>query len=146
MPKIISEVDIAADLESVYAIAKEVERFPEFMPDLESVEILQRDGSRTLSRWVGKIKEFGRTIKWTEEDHWDDAAHTCVFSQTEGDFTSYSGTWAFTRTNKGCHARIEVDYEYDVPLVGALIKGLLRKKVQQNCDNMLAALKQKAER
>jgi len=36
---------------------------------------------------------------------------------------------------------LTLEYEYDVPLIGSLIKGLLLRKMQQNCDNMLAAIK-----
>jgi len=41
---------------------------------------------------------------------------------------------------------LEVEYEYDVPLIGNLIKALLKRKMQENCDNMLAAIKGQAEK
>jgi ribosome-associated toxin RatA of RatAB toxin-antitoxin module len=80
MPHLANEVLVDAPLDRVYALAKDVESFPEFMPDVESLEIVERsdDGSRTVTRWVGIAKEFRIKIKWTEEDLWDDGTHLPV--------------------------------------------------------------------
>ncbi len=145
MPTVESELVIARPVAEVYALAKDIERFPEFMADVEKVEILEDDPPRRVSHWVGAVKEFNRTIEWTEEDYWDDEAHVCTFAQTEGDFSEYRGRWEFNETPEGTTVYIELEYAYDIPLIGALIKNLLRKKMQQNIDAMLAALKQRAE-
>lgn len=145
MPTVESEIVIERPVAEVYALAQDIERFPEFMADVQSVEILEDDLPRRVSRWTGVIKEFNRTVEWTEEDYWDDAAHVCTFTQLEGDFSEYSGRWEFTEVPEGTRMRLEVNYDYNVPLIGALIKNLLRKKMQQNTDAMLAALKEEAE-
>jgi uncharacterized membrane protein len=145
VPTVAAEVVIEAPLERVYALARDLERFPDFMEDVLEVEILERAPARQVSRWVGAVKEFGRTITWTEEDLWDDATHTCRFQQLRGDFTSYGGVWSFAAEGEGTRVRLEVHYEYRVPLVGPLIQGLLQRKMQQNCEAMLQALKAQAE-
>lgn len=146
MPTVESTITIAAPLEKVYSLARDIERFPEFMDDVEEVEILERTADRQVSRWVGAVKEFKRTIQWTEEDFWNDQDHTCRFQQTEGDFSEYSGNWEFLQNENGTEVTLVVNYEYNVPLIGPLIKNLLHKKMQQNCDSMLAALKVEAEK
>ena len=145
MPTVLAVADVNAPLDQVYALARDIEAFPQFMPDVQSVEILERRPDYQKSHWVGIIKEFKRTIKWTEEDDWDDVKHTCRFEQTEGDFSAYRGAWRFDETAAGTHVELELEYEYDVPLIGALIKALLKRKMQENCDNMLGAIKTKAE-
>ena len=145
MPTVESEIVIERPVAEVYALAQDIERFPEFMADVQSVEILEDDLPRRVSRWTGVIKEFNRTIEWTEEDYWDDAAHLCTFAQLEGDFSEYNGRWQFGEVPTGTQVYLQVNYEYNVPLIGALIKNLLRKKMQQNTDAMLAALKEEAE-
>ncbi|MBU0610519.1 MAG: SRPBCC family protein [Armatimonadetes bacterium] len=147
MPTVTAVVDITAPLDRVYALSRNIEAFPQFMPDVLEVEILERrDDGYQKSRWVGIVKEFKRTIKWTEEDHWDDVAHACTFAQTEGDFSVYRGEWRFAETDGATHVELELEYEYDVPLIGNLIKALLKRKMQENCDNMLAAIKAEAEK
>ncbi len=146
MPVIHSEITVNTPVDVIYSLAKQVEKFPEIMPDVESVEVLERDGPNTLTHWVGSIKQFNRTIQWTEEDEWDDDNHTCEFRLREGDLDKYEGTWKFEEVPGATRVCLDLEYEYNVPLIGAIIKGLVRKLMQQNCDQMLAALKQEAER
>ena len=147
MPRVENEIVIAADVETVYHTAKDVERFPEFMPDVKSLRVLERgeDGRRTVVEWVGLIPEFKLSVKWVEEDHWDDAAHTCDFELVSGDFKSYSGRWEFASTPGGTRFASLVDYEYDIPLIGPLIKALILKKMRENVDRLQAALKERIE-
>ena len=142
-----SSIEIDGPLERVYALAKDIESFPEFMPDLKSVTIIERseDGSRITSDWVGIVKEFKTLVKWTEQDIWDDAARTCTFSLVKGDYSKYSGVWTFTDLGGRTRFDSEIEVEYDVPLIGALIRGLIARKMKDNVDNMLAAIKGKVE-
>lgn len=145
MPTVSSQITIAAPVQRVYAIARDIERFPQFMDDVDEVKILEQTPTRQISRWASTIKEFNRTIAWTEVDYWDDAAHTCRWEQTEGDFTRYCGTWEFEPSENGTLAKLMIEYEYNVPLIGALIQGLVKKKMQANVESMLAAIKKEAE-
>ena len=134
---------IAVPIDQVYALARAVENFPEFMPDLESVEVLERWNGNTVSRWVGLVQ--GRKIRWVEEDIWDDRDYRCTFRQREGDFTRYEGTWRFEPVPEGTRTTIEVDFEMDIPLAGPLLSNLLRSLMRKNIHNMLAALKNQME-
>ncbi len=147
MPIITSSIEIDGPLEEVYALAKDVESFPEFMHDVKSVRVIERgdDGRRVVTDWVGIVKEFKTTLKWVEEDIWDDSAKTCVFSLIRGDYSKYSGVWRFTDLGGKTRFDSEIEVEYNVPLVGALIKSLIAKKMKENVDDMLLAIKQKVE-
>ena len=145
MPTVESKVVVESPLEKVYALSRDIERFPQFMDDVEEVTILEQSRERQVSRWVGNVRELRRVIRWTEEDFWNDEAHTCVFRQTEGDFTAYGGRWEFVPEGTGTRVTMTLDYEYNVPLVGALIQNILKKKMQANIDAMLGAIKKKAE-
>ncbi|MHB8994986.1 MAG: type II toxin-antitoxin system RatA family toxin [Armatimonadota bacterium] len=147
MPIVTAIIDVNAPLDKVFAIARNIEAFPEFMPDVQEVEILdQREDGWQTSRWVGVVKEFRRTINWIEEDLWDENEHKCTFKQKEGDFSLYQGEWTFSECDCSTHIELELEYDYDVPLIGNLIKNLLRRKMQENCDNMLSAIKAEAEK
>lgn len=147
MPRVESSVIINAPVEKVFALAKDIEAFPEFMPDLKNVTILERseDGNRTTSEFVGYIRDFKITMKWTEEDEWDPDAKTCRFKLVKGDFKSYSGLWTFEPEDGGTRYTSVIDFEYEIPLIGPIIKSLVAKLMKQNVDNMLEAIKKKAE-
>lgn len=147
MPRVESSVIISAEPDVVFALARNIEAFPEFMPDLKKVTILDRnpDNTRITSEFVGYIKDFRLTVKWVEEDEWDSEARTCRFKLVKGDFRSYSGIWTFEPVEGGTKFTSTIDFEYDIPLIGPMIKQLVAKLMKQNVDNMLNAIKTKAE-
>lgn len=147
MPTVATRIAIDAPPDTVYAVARDVERFPEFMPDVQRITVrsVSPDGARQVVEWVGTIPAFRLTVKWTEEDVWDDGARTCVFRQVEGDFTEYGGVWRFLPEGSGTVFESEVQYELEIPTVGPLIRGVVRKIMTDNVRRLQAAIKRRAE-
>ena len=148
MPHIENEVIVQAPLARVYALAKDVESFPSFMPDVESVVVTERsaDGCRTVTNWVGVASDFKLKVRWTEEDVWDDAAQTCRFQQTKGDYTAYGGVWTFSDAGDGKTLfSSAIDYELDIPLIGPLLKAVVARLMRDNTQRLLDAVKTRAE-
>jgi ribosome-associated toxin RatA of RatAB toxin-antitoxin module len=147
MPEITNQIEIAADPETVYRVAREPERFPDFMPDVKSVTVVERsaDGNRQVVEWVGSIPQFHLTVKWTEEDLWDDAARTCTFRQVRGEFKQYEGIWRFDAAPAGTLFESVLQYEIEIPLVGKLIQAVIRKIMLDNVQRLQEALKRRCE-
>ena len=145
MARVEAAAVIRAPLEEVYAVAKRVEDFPSFMPDLERVTVLERNGDvPAATEWVGVVE--GRKIRWIEDDVWDDAHHVCRFRQRDGDFERYEGEWSFAPEDGGTRTTIAVEIEFGITLIGGLISQLQRVKKNENLDGMLAALRGRLER
>ena len=145
MPEVHAEITIDAPLPRVYSLAKDIERLPDFLPSLEKVTIQSREGGRTVSEWVGLIPEFRRHIKWVEEDLWDDEERRCEFRSVSGDWDRYDGVWAFSGQGDGTQVTLTISYEYDVPLIGPLIRKLLHKLVERSAQETLEGLRRMAE-
>lgn len=147
MPRIEQSIVIHAPVEKVYAVARDVESFPEFMDDLKSLVLKEQseDGNRTVTEWVGYLKEFKMTVKWSQEDLWNPATHRDDFRLLKGDMDSMSGYWQFTEVDGGTRFDSLVDYEYNVPMIGSMIKNLIRKKMEANLDAQMLAIKARAE-
>lgn len=143
MAQVTATTVIRAPLADVYRAAKDVERFPEFMPDVQSIRVLSRAGSRMTVEWVGLMQ--GRRVRWVEEDTWDDDAHRSAFRLVEGDFSKFEGTWGFEATPEGTRSTLTLDYEMELPLAGALLSNLLKVLVRRNLESMLASLKGQLE-
>lgn len=150
VPEVRAHIDIPAEPTRVYELAKDVEGFPDFLPNVQEVVVRERvqtkepPGERTVTEWVGLVPEFRRTIRWREEDVWDDTALTCQFRCLSGDWDKYQGSWSFRPEGDGTRAELSIEYEYNVPLIGALIKQLLRKLVQRNAEETLEGLRRRA--
>jgi ribosome-associated toxin RatA of RatAB toxin-antitoxin module len=147
LPIIQTSVYIEAPPDAVYAIARDVESFPEFMPEVQRITVreVSEDRSRQVVEWVGLIPAFRLTVKWVEEDLWDDAERTCRFRQLKGDFNEYGGIWRFVPEGEGTRFESEIDYELEIPTIGPLIKGVVRKIMTDNAERLLAAIQRRSE-
>ena len=143
MPYVESKIAIAAPARRVYELAKDQERFPEFMPDVETVKVLERNKNGVVSRWKTLVEEA--PIEWTEEDRFDDAALRIDYTLLEGDLDKFEGAWTFEHRDGVTHVVLGVDYDFGVPTLAELIGPTLERKVRENSEMMLAALKRQAE-
>lgn len=130
------------DKRRVYAIIKDMERYPTFMPDLTSVTIVERAADTTVTRWVGNVD--GLTLRWTERDHFDDANQRITYRQLDGDLKVFAGQWRVLDTEDGAQVRLTVEFEFGVTMLAPMIDPLLKRKIQANCQKMLQALEREA--
>jgi coenzyme Q-binding protein COQ10 len=143
MPYVETAIAIAAPARVVYELAKDQERFPQFMPDVETVVVLERHAEYTITRWKTLVEEA--PIEWTEEDRFDDERRRIDYKLIEGDLDKFEGAWTFEERDGMTHVVLGVDYDFGVPTLAELIGPTLQKKVEENSEMMLAALKRQAE-
>lgn len=143
MPNAITSIQIAAPRHKIYELAKDMERYPQFMRDVESVKVLSRDGSRMVSRWKALVEEA--PIEWTEEDFFDDANTRIDYKLIAGDLDKFEGTWTFEEEGGVTNVVLTVDYDFGVPSLAELIGPTLQQKVEENSLMMLEGLKAECE-
>ncbi len=143
MPFVAVTMEVAAPAREVYELAKQQERFPDFMPDVESVTVLERHPDRVLAQWKTLIEDA--PIEWLEEDRFDDVAVRIDYRLIEGDLETFEGSWTFEAVPGGTLVTLGVTYDFGVPTLAELIGPTLEKKVRENAEMMLAALKHEAE-
>ncbi len=143
MPYVETSITVAAPARVVYELAKDQERFPEVMPDVEIVVVLERHADHVISRWKTLVEEA--PIEWIEEDRFDDAALRIDYKLLEGDLDTFEGAWTFSERDGMTHVELGVEYDFGVPTLAELIGPTLQKKVRENSEMMLAALKSQAE-
>lgn len=148
MSEIVSRRVIALPARQVYAAAQRVERFPEFMPNLDSAEVLEDDGKGTVvTRWNGSFSlgPLKKDVSWTERDVWNAEELTCRFDLISGDMKTYSGTWRFTEVPEGCEAELKMDFVLGIPVLGPMVNTIVDNLMKQNCDELLEALEKIAQ-
>ncbi|MEO9263692.1 MAG: aromatase/cyclase [Candidatus Baltobacteraceae bacterium] len=144
MPYVETTIAIAAPARVVYELAKDQERFPQYMPDVETVRVLERYPEYLITRWKTLVEEA--PIEWTEEDRFNDDALRIDYKLIEGDLDKFEGAWTFTERDGETHVVLGVDYDFGVPTLAELIGPTLEKKVRENSEMMLAALKSESEK
>ncbi|MGB8518856.1 MAG: aromatase/cyclase [Candidatus Tumulicola sp.] len=143
MPYVETATTVAAPARIVYELAKDQERFPEFMPDVEIVVVLERHAGGVISRWKTLVEEA--PIEWIEEDRFDDDGLRIDYKLLEGDLDKFEGAWTFVERDGATHVNLGVDFDFGVPTLAELIGPTLERKVRENSEMMLAALKKEAE-
>ena len=113
------------------------------MPDVELVIVLERHPGRVISRWKTLVEEA--PIEWIEEDRFDDEGLRIDYKLLEGDLDKFEGAWTFVERDGTTDVVLGVDYDFGVPTLAELIGPTLQKKVRENSEMMLAALKTQAE-
>jgi ribosome-associated toxin RatA of RatAB toxin-antitoxin module len=145
MPLVETTVWINAPVEKVYEIAKASERYPDYMKEVKSVTLVERDGGRVVSDYVGVVPAFGLKVRWRQEEIWDDATHSSTYRQVSGDYDRLDGEWSFREENGGTRFDQKLDYEYNVPTLGPLVKKVIHSIVVKNLEAINAAFKEQAE-
>lgn len=141
MGKVNDVITIQQSIDKVFLEAQNIEQLAKFLPDLQEVRILKKNINEVDSFWKGSFQ--GREVKWTERDIWDETNKECRFFILEGDFKVYQGVWRFIPlSDKETKVELEIEYDLGLPLVGALINAFLKKKMYENTQAMLKALKQ----
>ena len=134
---------IEGPIEQVYELAKDMEAYPDFMPDVESVKVVEREPKRTVTEWETSVD--GTPILWTEEDLFDDENFIIDYRLIEGDLDKFEGQWRFSRQGSATQVILTVDYDFGIPELTNLIGPTLEQKVGENSEMMLQGMKRRIE-
>jgi uncharacterized membrane protein len=131
-------ITINASPDDVYA-SWELERLPDFMWHLESVEDL--GGGR--SHWVAKAPA-GTSVEWDAETVEDVPGERIAWQSLEGASVPNSGTVRFLPAPGGQGTEVHVEVEYTVPggPIGALVAKLFGEEPNQQIADDMRRFKQ----
>lgn len=143
MPSLEKIIYIKGDRKDVFELAKVMEDYPNFMPNLHSVKVLERSPNRTVSEWKAYVED--KYIEWTEEDIFDDDNTIIKFNLVGGDLDKFEGEWRFEEKDGGTNVVLTIEYEFGMPTLERLIGPTLHMKLEENIDLMLKYMKEKVE-
>jgi ribosome-associated toxin RatA of RatAB toxin-antitoxin module len=106
---------VAAAPERVFAVASDLERYPEFFNDIKEVEVKERDGQGRPT-----LVTFRRSTSYTLAYDYSDAPHTLAWKLTEGDITTkLDGSYIFDPGEAGgTDVTYHLEAELRVPIPG----------------------------
>ena len=143
MPYVESSISIQGKREDVYELAKDMEQFPQYMPDVASVKVVERVDNSTVTEWETLVEEI--PICWKEVDEFNDSELKIKYRLIEGDLDKFEGIWKFENTDEGTKVTLTVDFDFGMPTLAELIGPVLEMKVRENSMMMLEAMKKKIE-
>lgn len=143
MPRVECSVKIQGSAKVAYEIASDMESYPFYMENVESVQILERSENRTVTKWQTKVD--GRRIGWIEEDSFDGDNLRIDYRLIKGDLRKFEGYWHFLQEGSEVRAELIVEFDLGIPVLATLINPLLKQKTYENSMAMLGAIKEQVE-
>lgn len=150
MGRIRTAVVAHAPLDALFELASGVERYPEYIPALKSLKVLERCPKGRLLRcqWHAETHFLGkkRSLVWVQQDVWDKPTHVCeVKLLSSRDVKKLNGVWRFTQVEKGVRMELNVDFQVAHPLMTPGFHSLLDNLMKANNEALLNGLKREAE-
>jgi ribosome-associated toxin RatA of RatAB toxin-antitoxin module len=108
--------DPQAMARKAYAMMIDVESYPDFMPSVNALEILDRADNQVTTRWDAQID--GAPIQWVQRVWWTDADRKMHFEAVEGDFDVFQGLWSAGGADGQVHLQLRVEYRLGIPIAG----------------------------
>lgn len=129
---------IASEPAAAFAVVEDIERFPEFMPNVDAIQILEDDGRRKVAHWDTTIDDA--PLDWVEEGIYDADERRVRFRSLEGVFDRFDGFWQVKPADGGSEVIFELEYSIGLPEIDEIIGPILRERLIENTEAMLEAL------
>ena len=89
-------ISVAAPPERCFAVAADLERYPEWAADIKEVEIKERDDQGRPLLVTFRAAAFGRSTSYTLAYDYAEAPHVLAWKLTQGDITTkLDGSYVF---------------------------------------------------
>ena len=114
------QMSVAAPPERCFAVAADLERYPEFFNDIKEVEVKERDDRGRPLLVNFRAAAVGRSTSYTLAYDYSDAPHTLAWKLTEGDITTkLDGSYVFDPgVGGGTDVTYHLEAELRVPIPG----------------------------
>src|SRR5213078_3048600 len=96
-----------------YKVVEDIERFPEFIPNVNSLILLEAEGNRKVAEWDTTIDDA--PLSWIEEGIYDKENKIVRFRALEGVFDRFEGYWQVGLAGEGSRVTFELTYEIGLP-------------------------------
>ena len=135
-------ITISAPLEQVWAIATDLEKYPEWTHDVKDVVITARDDEGRPSEVEFRTSALGRSTHYTLAYDYAAAPNVLAWSMVKGDIQrSIDGAFRFESTaDGGTHVQYDLAIELVVPL-----PGFVKRRAERRILNAIKELKAFAE-
>ncbi len=139
LPVSINDQDDPESLkEKAYLKIKDVEKYPDYMESVSSIEVLERDETSITARWNGSID--GAPLTWVQKNEFLDDKQEVHFEAIEGDFEIFKGKWSIGSYKKDLLLQIEIEYRLGIPVIEDVLGPILSEKIKTNSIAMLEAI------
>jgi uncharacterized protein YndB with AHSA1/START domain len=135
-------ITIAAPPETVWRIATDIERYPDWAHDVKDVVVTERDAEGRPAQVEFRTSALGRSTHYTLRYDYAHAPDELAWTMVKGDIQrSIEGAYKFRPTNDGgTHVQYDLEIELVVPL-----PGFVKRRAERRILNAIKEMKAFAE-
>ena len=134
-------ITIDAPPERVWAVAADIERYPEWAKDIKDVVVRSRDDQQRPSEVEFRASALGRSTHYTLAYDYSSAPSTLAWTMVKGDIQRViEGAYRFSADGTGTSVHYDLVIELAAPL-----PGFVKRRAEVRILNTLRELKSRAE-
>ncbi len=134
---------VAAVPSAVYSVVVDFDRYREWVSDLKSIDVTERDADGRALEVAFRAAAFGRSTKYRLRYDYSRAPALLSWHQTEGDVTeSLNGSYSFEAIDD---ASTRVTYDLEVELAVPVPQFIQHRSAQRVQRHALVELKRRVE-
>jgi len=126
--------------EFVWKFMTDLKRFPQLMPDLIKVNILEKGPREGKTEMALALNDFPLTV--VNRIRHDSDKHVFYFEAVEGDFKSLIGIGQLTDCEGGLKIYFHMNFDLGLPgILEDFYRGILKEMIRTNLDFLVTGLK-----
>lgn len=122
----------------LYPMVCDFRRYPELTDAVLQVNVDDLGGGRTGCTWLVKFRRG--TLKWSEEDRFDAAAHRVDFKLISGDLDQLAGHWQLVDEGDGCRLSFACEFDMGIPTLAHVIEPIAEETLRSHIGLILTGL------
>ncbi|MEV6752683.1 SRPBCC family protein [Streptomyces sp. NPDC051214] len=124
--------------EAVYDRVAEFARYPELSPVVLSVTVHDLSDTEETSAW--EVYFRNGILRWTESDHFDRPALTITFTQLDGDFEVFEGTWRITAASGEVRVGFRAAFDFGIPSLAGILEPVAERVIKETIAQVVLGL------
>jgi uncharacterized membrane protein len=121
-------IDIVASAEEIFAVATDLEKYPEWNANIKKVEVKESDDEgRPTKVWM-QVDAKIKTVSYTLAYDYSEAPESFSWDLVEGDVKELSGSYVFDEFDDVTEVRYETRVDPGFPMPG-MIKRQAQKQI-----------------
>ncbi|MFD4628987.1 type II toxin-antitoxin system RatA family toxin [Streptomyces sp. NPDC058284] len=124
--------------DAVYDRVKEFARYPDFAPVVRSVTVHDTSDVAETSDW--EVYFRNGVLRWTEADRFDRQALTIVFTQLDGDFETFEGSWRISTTGGAVRVVFRAEFDFGIPSLAGILEPVAERVIKETIARVVLGL------
>jgi excisionase family DNA binding protein len=136
-----SSIVVKRKREEVFNLLRDIERFPEFIRSINSVNIVGQVQERIISEWSVEIDDL--PIRWRQLDILEEDKGSINFRLLEGDFDEYKGRWSLQQLLTGTEIKLTMIVDFGMSNLTRYTEPFLKQKLENFIQEILIDIRNK---